>query len=193
MKNILVPTDFSKNALDAARFAAALAQTTGARLLLFHAYHVSMAVADAVIDLDLENFENFNQTQIDRLAYDLHKSYGISVTRIMRPGFAIDEIPGIAERLKADLIVMGMRGKSEKPEIYLGGTAFTLMQITKVPALCIPAGYSFETGAGINAAIDPIFTYSGPGTEVVTFLLQLLKLPTRAGGLETKNMLEPAR
>src|SRR5687768_7006710 len=110
MKNILVPTDFSQNATDAAHYAAAIANITGARLLLFHAYHVSVALAEAtapLIDLDLENFENLNQTQIDKLAYELHLTYDISVTRIMRPGFATDEIPAIAKRLNADLVVMG--------------------------------------------------------------------------------------
>ncbi|KAA5548648.1 universal stress protein [Adhaeribacter rhizoryzae] len=148
MKNILVPTDFSQNATDAAHYAAALAHITGARLLLFHAYHVSVALADAAdlsIDLDLENFENLNQTQIDKLAYDLHLTHGISVTRIMRPGFAADEIPAIAQRLKADLVVMGLRGKGQAAGSKVGQITAAIIQESNVPVLCVPAGFNFNS------------------------------------------------
>ena len=153
MKNILVPTDFSQNATDAAHYAAALANITGARLLLFHAYHVSVALADAAdlsIDLDLENFENLNQTQIDKLAYELHLTHGISVTRIMRPGFAADEIPAIAQRLKADLVIMGLRGKGQAAGSKVGQITAAIIQESKVPVLCVPAGLSCASYPQLN-------------------------------------------
>jgi len=153
MKNILVPTDFSQNATDAAHYAAALAHITGARLLLFHAYHVSVALADAAdlsIDLDLENFENLNQTQIDKLAYDLHLTHGISVTRIMRPGFAADEIPVIAQRLNADLVVMGLRGKGQAAGSKVGQITAAIIQESNLPVLCVPAGLVFQAYPPFN-------------------------------------------
>jgi nucleotide-binding universal stress UspA family protein len=189
MKNILVPTDFSKNATDAAHYAAVLAQTTGARLLLFHAYQVSIAMADAAalsIDLDLENFENLNQTRIDSLAYDLHKGYGISVTRIMRPGFATDEIPGIAQRLKADIIVMGMRGTGNLTETVLGSTTTTLLRITEEPVLCIPEGYSFEAFAHIKFILNPLPTGGHPDKAALDKLISLLQSPATCAGHDQK-------
>ncbi|GEO02693.1 hypothetical protein AAE02nite_03570 [Adhaeribacter aerolatus] len=165
MKNILVPTDFSKNASDAAHYAAALANITGARLLLFHAYHVSVALADAAdlsIDLDLENFENFNQTQIDKLAYELHLTHGISVTRIMRPGFAADEIPTIAHRLKADLVVMGLRGKGQAAGSKVGQITAAIIQESKVPVLCVPAGLTFGSYAPFNFRYQLYATVTQP-------------------------------
>jgi nucleotide-binding universal stress UspA family protein len=180
MKNILVPTDFSKNALDAAYYAGALAHITGARILLFHAYQVSVALADAAdlsIDLDLENFENLNQTQIDQLAYDLHQKYNISVTRIMRPGFATDEIPAIAKRLQADLVVMGMRGQGQPTGSSVGKITESILQDCQVPVLCIPAGLIFNPLSHINFTYKSTLGHPQPAIAVIQKLEILFGAP----------------
>jgi nucleotide-binding universal stress UspA family protein len=199
MKNILVPTDFSKNASDAAYYAAALANITGARLLLFHAYHVSVALADAAeesIDLDLENFENLNQTHIDKLAYDLHQKFKISVTRIMRPGFAADEIPAIAKRLNADLVVMGMRGKGQPSGSSIGKITEAILQECKVPVLCIPAGLVYEPFSHINFTYKSASENKRPALTVIELLENLFGTPVVAApdpvSKQTTHLVQPS-
>ena len=49
MKTILVPTDFSKSANNAAEYAANFAIATKAKILLFHVYNVPIIVSDVPV------------------------------------------------------------------------------------------------------------------------------------------------
>src|SRR5688572_27728240 len=100
MKNILVSTDFSQPAYNAVVFAAELARKTGARLILFNAYHPSVLLEEETIWADPYLLEKEVQDKIDQLAHELHKNYGLSVTRVLKPGFAVDEMLALSKKVK---------------------------------------------------------------------------------------------
>src|SRR5688572_33314236 len=120
MKNILVTTDFSQPAYNAVVFAAQLAQQAGARLVLFHAYHPAILLEEETIWADTEVLEKEVQEKIDQLARELHNTYNISVTRVLKPGFAVDEILDVSKKVKADLLIIGTEGAGKRPKTGLG-------------------------------------------------------------------------
>lgn len=138
MKNILLATDFSSNAYTAALWAGELCCRRGGRLIIFH------ALSPVAIPKKAEDFteavqpEEAAQKKLDLLAYQLHSSFGISVTRLLKPGFGEDEIPALAQRLQAELIIMGARGESPDPEKELGRVSSAVLKNCCLPVICVP-------------------------------------------------------
>jgi nucleotide-binding universal stress UspA family protein len=144
MKNILVTTDFSQPAYAAVVFAAQLAQTAGARLVLFHAYHPAILLEEETIWADSAMLEKEVQEKIDQLAHELHKNYGLSVTRVLKPGFAVDEILDVSKKVKADLLIIGTEGAGKRPRNGPGKICTEVLKKAELPVICLPPETTLE-------------------------------------------------
>lgn len=144
MKNILVPTDFSANAKAAALYAAGLARQINGRIILSHNYHSITLLEDEEGGPEGNDLETDAQEKMDLLAWELHSGFGVSVTRLLRPGFAADEIIFLAQKVKAALVVMGMQGATLKPDAWLGKITAEILQKADFPVLCVPPTALFE-------------------------------------------------
>lgn len=140
MRNILLATDFSSNAHIAALFAAELTRLVGARLVVFHALSpIAKYDFDEDLKPEFRSLEEAAQQKLDTLAHELHNKFRISVSRLLKPGFAEDEIPFIAENLRSELVVMGAHGESFRSGKALGSVATELMKNPEIPVICVPA------------------------------------------------------
>ncbi len=103
------------------------------------------AAADAE-EIALTDLEVRSQAKLDALARELHKKQGVSVTRLLKPGNAAEEITALASKVKANLIVLGcsacLKAKRE--------VANAVIQKTQIPVLAIPAGAVFIPGADLS-------------------------------------------
>jgi nucleotide-binding universal stress UspA family protein len=153
MKTILVPTDFSEAAKNAAEYAAKLAKSVNAQVLLFHAYHVPAVVAAdfPVMPLSLEEIQTENERYLEKEATDLAGRTGAMVTYQAKMGLAADEIRDAKD---AGLIVMGMKGASEISEALLGSIAASTFRKSKVPVLLIPEKAKYKRPETIVFACD---------------------------------------
>lgn len=137
MKNILLATDFSQNAYMAAIHAAGLARYTGARLIIFHALEpvpVSKEKEESRPDSEEEV-----QHKLDALAAELYRLFGISVTRLLKPGSTVNEILSLAEKTGADLLMAGARGAGRQDERSLGSMTAKLLASCNYPLVCVGA------------------------------------------------------
>lgn len=137
MKNILLATDFSQNAHVAAICAAELCARMGGRLVIFHALPAGN-LQKGNDQLQLASMEEITQKKLDELAQELFQRFGLSVSRLLKPGNAEEEIPNISRLLKADLVVLGARGGENKATERLGATSTHLLQTTDLPVICVP-------------------------------------------------------
>ena len=139
MRNILLATDFSSNAKIAAFFAGELSRQAGARLVVFHALS---PIAKFNLEEDYipeyRSLEEETQQKLDALAHELHNKFGISVSRLLKPGFAEDEISFIAENLRSELVVIGAQGENLSSDKALGSVATELLKNQGIPVICIP-------------------------------------------------------
>jgi nucleotide-binding universal stress UspA family protein len=135
MKNILVCTDFSPNAHQAALFAAKLAAKCKARVVLFHAYHPAVLLEENTIWADPVLLENEVQEKIDQLAHELHTSFGVSVTRILKPGFPVEEIMAVVPKIKADLVVLGLHGAGKRQKTGAGKVTAEVLKRADFPVI----------------------------------------------------------
>jgi nucleotide-binding universal stress UspA family protein len=156
MKNILVPTDFSENANKALDVAMALAQRFKATLHLVHTYHVSsptghMTNVNRVVREDREQEMEAFLTKIKADA-----PAEVVVQGVCRHGYAVETIEREAERVAADLLVMGTLGASNIRKQVWGSTASNLVKSNKVPVLAIPFETHYQDLQNMILAVDAL-------------------------------------
>jgi nucleotide-binding universal stress UspA family protein len=136
LQTIVVPFDFSVHVDRALEYASALARAFGARVHLVHSMHLPPDVrmtgewwatlrARSVRGLD----ECIDKLEAAGVPAEIHFSDEHPVTAIIE----------LAEKLDADLIVMGSRGRSGLPHVLLGSVAERTIRLAPCPVLTVKA------------------------------------------------------
>lgn len=149
-KTILYATDLSPNAALAFRHAISLARHYGAEIHILHVlpdvepavvnYVATVMGEDRLADLELEHkdeileeirrrLERFAQTELSDHPGDLERVVGTEVVH----GSPAIEILEAADRVDADLIVMGSHGKGRLRHVFLGSVAERVLAKSKRP------------------------------------------------------------
>jgi nucleotide-binding universal stress UspA family protein len=146
ISKILVPTDGSETARKAVRYAGDLAKQTGAVLTLLSVIDKEALVAKSIPAIAspthiIEPVEDYLRMAAETYLKDAEKlcrRKGVKIKKVSRSGHPVEEIIKEAKRLKADLIVMGSRGKSAIKTAVLGSVTFGVIhRDTKFPVLVI--------------------------------------------------------
>jgi nucleotide-binding universal stress UspA family protein len=157
MKIILAPTDFSKTARNAINYAAEIAKRTKSKLVLIHAYHPPVVIAEAPIVLPLPaDFEKDCMKRLKKIRYDLVSKHGrhLDVDLICQNGLAADIITEFARSNKADLVVVGTHGAGYLEEKLLGSVTWELIKSCPGAVLSIPSKVKFKSIKNIVLATD---------------------------------------
>lgn len=169
MKKILVPTDFSDNALNAANYAISIAKILQARITLFHTFHSSQPAGvlkslDSILEQDAEN-------EMKDLVKKLPAEVPVDF-KIVKG----DPVSAIAQQSgNYDLVVMGTQGATGLKEVFIGSVTGGVMRHTQTPVLAIPSGYHFHTIQRIGFAVADLQLYSKESTALVRELVNELK------------------
>lgn len=150
MKKILVPTDFSENALNALEYALAIASVTGSHVTVLHTYTVPRPTGSmaSLADILKEDAEKEMSQFLGQLPD------GVDVDGKILRGDAVDTISSYAEQSGYDLVVMGTQGASGLKEVFIGSVTGGVMKKTLVAVLAIPAGYRFDGIKKIIFSVD---------------------------------------
>ncbi len=131
-QRIVYATDFSPEAAKACVFALSFAQDFGAHLYLCHV----LPHQDA---LDPMNDQELNErfvSALQRLIPDVAREW-CEPECVLEQGFAADGILLLAQRVKADLIVLGTRRTSHWYDNFKTGVAFQVISESSCPVLTI--------------------------------------------------------
>ncbi|QHS61448.1 universal stress protein [Chitinophaga agri] len=170
MKTIIVPTDFSATAYNAARYALGLATQMGtARVVLYHAYELIVPIPDVPTSIpmvdpnelktaSLEGLEHMKQDLLPLLPAGVELDYRADNNLLAA------HIDNLSKEEKADLIVMGTTGGSQLEEILIGSNTIDVAKHTSCPVLIVPAGVSFKPIRKVVFACD--FKKVGTGTPI---------------------------
>jgi len=163
MKTILVPTDFSTAAGNAAEYAVQLAKEIKAKVLLFHVYHVPVPASEvSVMAINPDQLQKEKIALLEKEAAHFKKRSGVEVKYEAKMGFAVDEI--LMEEKNADLIVMGMKGAGKLTEALIGSVTTSTLRKTKIPVLVIPENAKYKKPEKVVFACD-----YDPKTDANTF------------------------
>jgi nucleotide-binding universal stress UspA family protein len=159
METILLPTDFSPTAKNAALYALKLAEQLGVKkLVLYHSYEIPVTIDPLVPGiqmLDMESLKQGGEEAVNNLALQLKDFAGsIQIDTINEYGALADGLDEVGARTNAGLVVMGITGGGILEEKLIGSNALSVAKHTKVPVIIVPSKAAFTRIESVMLASD---------------------------------------
>lgn len=155
MKTILVPTDFSKAAVNATEYAINLANRMNAKVMLLHVYNVPiMPYTDVPVVYPMpqelhQDAERLLEKQVQNFKKKVINAE-ISFKAVM--GLPVNEIEQQAKDVA--FIVMGMRDAGKLSELLIGSVATAVIKTVDIPVFLIPENVTYKDPSKIVLATD---------------------------------------
>ncbi|MBM1106579.1 universal stress protein [Aurantibacter crassamenti] len=154
MKNILLPTDFSNNALNAIFTAIKLHKSAACKFIIIHAYEPdnrniispqNSTRAGMVYDaLHLDALNKLEVTLGDVNSASNQDKHTFSLKAIQ--GNLASVISELVPKHDIDLIVLGAKGATSAKQIFLGSnTVRVIKNVRNCPILAIPRDFNFQS------------------------------------------------
>jgi len=164
MKKIIIASDYSVQADNAADFAGAMAAEQGHELILFNYSEISIhalnaRVSSSVIDDMLQMY----QTNLSEAARALNNKYNVKVTPHLATGNFYEGLVACIDQWGADMVVMGMADKSIEQDLLGNVTTFTIHKLP-FPVLAIPVTAHYQ---GIHKILFACDMEKGVDNEVL--------------------------
>ena len=149
MRRILIPTDFSENALNAIKYALELFKYERSEFIIMHAF--ADEVYEHTIDMSRTLFELYKEKVWAQSDKDLQKLVTEMLAISPNPkhnydyisvfGSLVDEANDIIDKQNIDVLVMGTRGKTNDRDVFFGSNSMQVIKYVKCPVLAIPSKY----------------------------------------------------
>ncbi|MDX1472264.1 MAG: universal stress protein, partial [Flavobacteriaceae bacterium] len=159
--NVLIPTDFSKNAWNAVEYALLLMKDVDVHFTLMHVETESNQYSEAVAISEFQplipktvqnNSEKLDSLKKWVLGKYPNSKHSISTT--LEANSLIRQVRNHVENQKVDLIIMGTKGISAVPNGPLGRNTTDVITRVKCPVLVIPEGIKYEKPKNIALPTD---------------------------------------
>ena len=141
MKKILVPIDFSKTSEYAAKMAAKIAKKTGASISLIHLIELPSEFAEMDYGSRFSIPESMLYLRkIKEKILDFKNSFfpeDMKVNYFIKLNNPFDGIRKYADKIDADLIIMGSKGHSKFEEIIIGSNTEKIVRSSKIPVIVV--------------------------------------------------------
>lgn len=136
---ILVPTDFSENANQAIEYAVEICRMTGSQLVLLHVGHENESAVGERL-MAIERLSVLSKAITDECP-------GLASSVEVAAGEVVSEIVLHAEKIGADLIVMGTQGASNLGKLLFGSNTASVIERATCAVLSVPANSPFKRPA----------------------------------------------
>src|ERR1044071_7172901 len=132
MNIVIVPVDFSETSFNAARYAVKLlVGHPEVEIILYHAY-------------DKPDAEENKIEQLERFKTELLQNRKANITILAEQGDFLTELEKLARHREADLIVMGITGRSSLAQVFVGSNALKMAESKFCPVLIIPSNAAYS-------------------------------------------------
>ncbi|WP_298556429.1 universal stress protein [uncultured Algibacter sp.] len=152
MKNVLLPTDFSKNSINAIYYALEFLKGQKCKFYIVNVQKASSFITDdmmvvnsstsiykTVIDAAKKSISNIITTVSEEFGNENYQFHSI----VDYDNF-IDSINQVVEKRNIDLIIMGTKGASGISKMLFGSNTVRVMQRCNASVLAIPEGCKFK-------------------------------------------------
>lgn len=156
MRTIVVATDFSRSATNAAHYAASMALLLKAEVFLLHAYEMPVSSGEISLPVDLDAWQQDAESLLRKLQQELETQTGgmINVRGQVHMGSFYSELEIVCEQLKPYAVVIGSTGKTATERMLFGSNAVYTMKHLPWPAIAIPSDIAFSGIRKIGVACD---------------------------------------
>lgn len=162
MKNILVPTDFSDAAKNAATYALHFAkQVKAGKIVLYNAYQQPVIVDADITPTPLEMIDFNELKDISNIGLERFKA---QLAQNITDGIIIETVgdyntldlglEDICKTYAIDAIVMGVTGGGSFDEAVMGSTAVDVARKSVIPVIIVPPGVTFTPLETVLLACD---------------------------------------
>ena len=167
MKKILIPTDFSANAMHAIDYAVDLYKRERTKFYFLHAY------ADEVYGLSKKNngasFEERKEAVKKTVVKTLHEQVEDLKVHKANPQHSfealsafdslVDAINDVVNRINVDLVCMGTQGQTANKKITFGSHTVQVLKYVQCPVLAIPENFEYRQPKKILFPTDYMLPY----------------------------------
>lgn len=159
MKTIIVPTDFSPVSINALNYAADMALSVNASIVLLHVYQMPVSSNNTDIPLpimDYRELEEIQQKRIEEFKTRMinEKSAALTIATLVRMGSLVDELKTLSAEKKPFAIVMGTKGAGFVQRLLVGSSTLSVLRNITFPVLVVPPDASFRSIRHIGFACD---------------------------------------
>ncbi|MES2330866.1 MAG: universal stress protein [Bacteroidota bacterium] len=159
MEAILLPTDFSPTAQNAAMYALKLAEQLGVKkLVLYHSYEIPISIdplTPGVQMLDLETTKESSAQALENFEMKIRAfANNIAIERINEYGALAEGLDDVCAKVNAGLVVMGITGGGALEEKLIGSNTVSVAKHTTVPVIIVPAKAQFTRIESIMLTSD---------------------------------------
>lgn len=165
MKTVLVPTDFSKPADNAALYAVHIASYLKANIELCHAFFVPVdTVAMGQVGWPLYDYDTLKQEallQLDKLLNvmerevpDTADGFCPAIVAGAEASGTVHLIVDLVKKKQAGMVVMGISGSGAVTKFFAGSTSRELIGLAHFPVLLVPPAFVFKPIKKIAFASD---------------------------------------
>lgn len=167
MRTILIPTDFSKNALQALKYAQELFKCERACFFVLHAYaeevygEYKTASQEGVGELKKEKGEQ-TKRKLDQI---LEPVMGIppnplhNFEIIASFDNLVDGINDLVDEMNIDLVVMGTKGETSDHKTTFGSYTIEVFKYVKCPVLAVPEDFEYRQPKTVLFPTDYMLPY----------------------------------
>ncbi len=165
IETIVVPSDFSKNASSALRYAIQLGKKLKSQLIVFHCSHISAYALSAasteeqmrqlIAEDELDKLEKLKQ-QVKKAYQQLRIDKVPASTKCVvefNP-MVVENTIEIAQKYHAGLIVMGTHGASGIKKFFFGSNTSIMISKSDIPVLAIPENTKYLPIENMSFASD---------------------------------------
>lgn len=152
MKNILLPTDFSKNSLNAMYYAMALFKDISCKFYLLNVFKIPYLTNEELMENDIKQLaliekDLFDSSQkgLEDVLKKLEKGNNHEFELLSDYNFFINSVKDYVEEKKIDLIVMGTKGATGAKEIFIGSNTGDVIMKTNCNVLAVPENAEYQT------------------------------------------------
>jgi nucleotide-binding universal stress UspA family protein len=154
METILIATDFSPAAHNAAVYGLELAKYLNADVILCNAYQAIISTTDMVVAVTDKEVKESSEANLLKERRSLTVPNNVNVETIAEEGWACNAILSVAKRVNAKWIIAGIKGSGIQGRKLFGSTVTELSRHSNLPLILVPYNYSFKVPEIIALASD---------------------------------------
>jgi nucleotide-binding universal stress UspA family protein len=167
MRTVLIPTDFSKNALHAIQYAQELFKCERACFFILNAYAEDVyGEFHTSSDIDIEIFKEEKRQEVQKKLDDLLDSIvGTppnplhTFETIASFDHLVDSVNDFVDEMNIDLVIMGTKGETSDHKTTFGSYTIEIFKYVKCPVLAVPEDFDYRQPKAILFPTDYMLPY----------------------------------